>query len=144
MPTIQQKAQTMLWQLNNNLILQLDGVPVHFAHTILGCLNVNFRGRWIGREVPIAWPPRSPDLMPLGFFLWSYMKNKAYSQRVNTLDGLKGWITTSTAYVTKDTLQCAWQGVNYRWDVGFEVLTAVLMKSYILWDIPPCSPLKVN
>jgi dolichol kinase len=28
--------------------------------------------------------------------------------------------------------------------VGFEVLTAVVMKSAIFWDITPCSPLKVN
>jgi hypothetical protein len=28
--------------------------------------------------------------------------------------------------------------------VGFEVLTAVVRKSIIFWDITPCSPLKVN
>jgi hypothetical protein len=28
--------------------------------------------------------------------------------------------------------------------VGFEVVLAVVMKSYILWDITPYSPLKVN
>jgi hypothetical protein len=28
--------------------------------------------------------------------------------------------------------------------VGFRVLTAVVMKSSIFWDITPCSPLKVN
>jgi hypothetical protein len=28
--------------------------------------------------------------------------------------------------------------------VGFEVLTAVVMKSTVFWDITPCSPLKVN
>jgi hypothetical protein len=28
--------------------------------------------------------------------------------------------------------------------VGFEVLTAVVMKSNIFWDITPCSPLQVN
>jgi hypothetical protein len=28
--------------------------------------------------------------------------------------------------------------------VGFEVLTPVVMKSTIFWDITPCSPLKVN
>jgi hypothetical protein len=28
--------------------------------------------------------------------------------------------------------------------MGFEVLTAVVMGSYIFWDITPCSPLKVN
>jgi hypothetical protein len=28
--------------------------------------------------------------------------------------------------------------------VGTEVLTAVVMKSTIFWDITPCSPLSVN
>jgi hypothetical protein len=27
---------------------------------------------------------------------------------------------------------------------GFEVLTAVVMKSTVFWDIMPCSPLRVN
>jgi hypothetical protein len=27
---------------------------------------------------------------------------------------------------------------------GFEILTAVVMKSTIFWDITPCSPLKVS
>jgi hypothetical protein len=27
---------------------------------------------------------------------------------------------------------------------GFEVLTAVVIKSFIFWDITPCSPLKVS
>jgi hypothetical protein len=34
--------------------------------------------------------------------------------------------------------------VPYRNYVAFEVLTAVVMKSSIFWDITPCSPLKVN
>jgi hypothetical protein len=34
---------------------------------------------------------------------------------------------------------------NFRWEsVGFEVLTAVVKKSIIFWDITPCNPLKVN
>jgi hypothetical protein len=28
--------------------------------------------------------------------------------------------------------------------VGFEVLTEVVMKSSIIWDITPCNPLEVN
>jgi hypothetical protein len=28
--------------------------------------------------------------------------------------------------------------------IGFEVLTAMAMKSSLLWDVTPCSPLKVN
>jgi hypothetical protein len=52
---------------NNNLILQLDDAPVHFAHIVHDCLNVNFPGQWIGRGGLIVWPPRSPDLTPLDF-----------------------------------------------------------------------------
>jgi hypothetical protein len=29
-------------------------------------------------------------------------------------------------------------------NVGFEVLTAVVMKSTVFWDITPCSTLKAN
>jgi hypothetical protein len=28
--------------------------------------------------------------------------------------------------------------------IGFEVITGVTMKSSVLWDIAPCSPVKVN
>jgi hypothetical protein len=28
--------------------------------------------------------------------------------------------------------------------VGFEVLTAVVMKSSMFWDITPCNPLEIN
>jgi hypothetical protein len=28
--------------------------------------------------------------------------------------------------------------------VGFEILTAMAMKSFVFWDTTPCSPLKVN
>jgi hypothetical protein len=33
---------------------------------------------------------------------------------------------------------------NHKINVGFEVLTAVLIKSSVFWDITPCSPLKVK
>jgi hypothetical protein len=34
--------------------------------------------------------------------------------------------------------------INTFKDVGFEVLTDVVMKSSIFWDITPCGSLKVN
>jgi hypothetical protein len=33
---------------------------------------------------------------------------------------------------------------TFNFSSGFEVLTAVVMKYTIFWDITPCSPLKVN
>jgi hypothetical protein len=37
-----------------------------------------------------------------------------------------------------------WGKLYSMWDVGFEVLTAMVMKSNIVWDITSCSPLKFN
>jgi hypothetical protein len=55
--------------------------------------------------------------VPLDFFLWGYVMEQTYRQRVNMLHELKAWITAATANVTKDMLQLVWQEVDYRWDV---------------------------
>jgi hypothetical protein len=68
-----------LWQLKNNLIFQLDGAHVCFAHIVHD--RFNFPGWFMGRGGPIVWGPCSPDLTPLDIFLWGYMKDQAYSQR---------------------------------------------------------------
>jgi hypothetical protein len=50
-----------------------DGAPPHYLEEVGEYLNIRFPGRWIGRAAPIAWPPRSPDLTPLPFFLWGFV-----------------------------------------------------------------------
>ena len=35
--------------------------------------------RWISREGPVPWPPRSPDLNPLYFCAWGYAKGLVYN-----------------------------------------------------------------
>lgn len=52
-----------------NMWLQLDGAPPHFARAVREYLNANHEP-WIGRGGIIAWPARSPDLTPLDYFLW--------------------------------------------------------------------------
>jgi hypothetical protein len=37
----------------------------------------------------IAWPPRSPDLSACNFFLWGYLRQKAYVNRPNIIQDLK-------------------------------------------------------
>lgn len=39
--------------------------PVHF-----GALDGRFCRQWIGREGPINWLPRSPELTPMNFVFW--------------------------------------------------------------------------
>ena len=43
------------------------------------------------------WPPRSPDLSPLDFCLWGYLKSKVYSPCPATLNQLQANITREVA-----------------------------------------------
>ena len=50
-------------------------------------------GKWIGRRGAIEWSARSPDLTPLDFFLWVYLKHKVYVEKITSIQHLKEVIT---------------------------------------------------
>ncbi len=60
-------------------------------------LDENFSNRWIGRGRPrdsnISWPPRSPDLTPMDFFVWGFVKEKVDIKNHENLTDLKESIT---------------------------------------------------
>ncbi|XP_050307733.1 uncharacterized protein LOC126744391 isoform X2 [Anthonomus grandis grandis] len=62
----------------DRLMFQEDGAPPHYTLFVREYLDRTFPGRWIGRRGAIEWPPRSPDLSPLDFFLWGHLKSKVY------------------------------------------------------------------
>lgn len=68
---------------------QHDGAPAHFSIVVREHLHGTFGRRWVGRGGPVSWPARSPDLNPLDFFLWGYLKALVYSTPVNDLDELQ-------------------------------------------------------
>jgi hypothetical protein len=74
-------------------------------------------GREMGRSGPIAWPPMSPDLTPLDFFLWGYVKNIVYHVKINDLQHLKARIRDVVATVTPNMLNEKWNDVEYRPDI---------------------------
>ena len=50
------------------IIFQRAGAPPHFAIDVRKYLVYQFPHRWIGRDSPIRWTPRTLDLTPLNFF----------------------------------------------------------------------------
>jgi hypothetical protein len=68
------------------LIYQQDGAPPHNSGTVRTFLDEHFPNQWVATYGPIAWPPRSPDLTPLDFFLWGYLKDKLYEDRYASVD----------------------------------------------------------
>ena len=51
---------------------QQDWAPPHYHCDVTSFLNERFPNGWIGRRGFVEYPPRSPDLTPLDFFLWGY------------------------------------------------------------------------
>lgn len=68
---------------------QHDGAPPHISQNVVRWLNHHFGQRWIGRNGPVHWPARSPDLNPLDFFLWGAVKRLVYSEQINTPEQLQ-------------------------------------------------------
>lgn len=85
--------------------LQHDGAPAHSSATVRQWLDDNFRGRWIGRQGPVLWPARSPDLTPLDFFLWGHVKEVVYSTAPTTPDDMKTRIRNCFRAITPDMLR---------------------------------------
>lgn len=76
------------------IYFQQDGCPAHGTLIVREFLNLQFPGRWIGRYGPIHWPARSPDLTPMDFFLWGYLKQKVFREPMeNNVNDLKMRIT---------------------------------------------------
>jgi hypothetical protein len=75
-------------------------------------LDVTFPKRWIGRDGPTPWPPRSPDITPLDFF-----KDKVYSTPVPDTDTLKARMRGCFSAVTEEMLEKTWTEKEYRLDV---------------------------
>ncbi|CAK9803098.1 hypothetical protein ANTQUA_LOCUS3581 [Anthophora quadrimaculata] len=84
--------------------MQQDGSPAHYSLIARNALNQQFPNRWIGRDGPIQFPARSPDLTPLDFFLWGYLKDKVYVKVSTTVSDMKQYIIDECGKISADTL----------------------------------------
>ena len=89
-------------------IFQKDGEPPHRGLPVRQFLNKTFLDRWIGRDRPISWPPRSPDITPLDFFLWGYVKDIMYRTKVRDITDLKQRISYAIATIDEAMFQQTW------------------------------------
>jgi hypothetical protein len=64
------------------------GAPAYFSRAVRDVLSNTYHDRWIGRGGPTAWPPHSPDLNPLDFYLWRHLKSLVYAAPVDNEETL--------------------------------------------------------
>lgn len=86
-----------------NIWFQQDGAPPHTSRLALSWLEEHFGGRVISQKTEIPWPAHSPDLTPLDFYLWGFMKTQVYAMNPESLPDLKKAIRKVARAITPQT-----------------------------------------
>ena len=102
LPKLREKPDVM-----EQLIFQQDGAPPHIYRPVKSLLRENFGNRIISRHFPEQWPPRSPDLNPLDFWLWGYLKSRVFQHAPQSIDELKVAIRAEISLLRHDDLKKA-------------------------------------
>lgn len=108
-PLITQSLESQVDEEDNplldeqNLHFQLDGAPPHYALHVRQWLDQRYPDKWIGRRGALEWPARSPDLTPLDFFLWGYLKTMVYKTPPQDIQDLRHRITDTCRQINNVT-----------------------------------------
>ncbi|GBN60242.1 hypothetical protein AVEN_159999-1 [Araneus ventricosus] len=103
--------------LQPNDIFQQDGASPHWGTDVRAFLDTTFPNRWLRLGGLIGWPPRSPELTPLDFFFWDYVK--VYSRDIRDFEDLRASIISTIATLTTEMLQrnATWLELDYMLDI---------------------------
>lgn len=94
--------------------LQQDGASPHTAAVTQAWLKMSLPGSWIGAGGPMDWPAKSPDLSPLDFFLWGFLKSSVYEDSPQTPEALKAAIQNEIGQISIETCKKVCQSVVRR------------------------------
>lgn len=98
--------QNVLLNARPGIWFQQDGAPAHRSRQVTAFLNDHFPNRWIGIGSTICvWPPRSPDLTPLDYFLWGFVKERVFLTEPTTIENMKDRIRNAFEEITPEVLQ---------------------------------------
>ena len=67
------------------------------------------------------WAPRSPDLTPMDFFVWGFIKAKVHQMKINGLEQFKNHIFAAAEQITPDMLTRVFRATEERWDMCFDL-----------------------
>ena len=90
---------------------QQDGAPPHTASVNLSRLKEAFPSRLISTGI---WPPRSPDLSPLDFYLWGTVKEKVFKRKPRNLEEIQQHISEIIQVITQEELASVFNNMKKR------------------------------
>lgn len=86
------------------IYFQQDGAPPHNVRQVDILLQEFFNDRYLSTNGPIRMPPRSPDITPMDFFFWGYVKSVVYNRRYDNLDDLQQGIVDAINNINPRTI----------------------------------------
>jgi len=91
-------------EITRRIFFQQDGASPYFARIVRRFLDERYPNRWIGREGLIAWPPRSPDLTSIDFYLWGYLKGVVFEEEPTTREDMENRIRRACEAIPRNVL----------------------------------------
>lgn len=82
----------------------------------MNLLREVFPHKLISRFGDIPWPPRSPDLTPMDFFLWGYLKERVYTNNPQNIADLKENIRREIGAIEPSLLQLVARNTKLRFE----------------------------
>ena len=95
-------SQRLFWVMQ-------DGARPHTTDINLNLLRDKFRGRVISRRSEHSWPPYSPDLNPLDFFVWGYLEDQVKRIKPATVEELRAAVEDVASTVPEEMIRDAAQ-----------------------------------
>ena len=95
--------------------IRINRMTTRFRWKFRICTKTNDLTLYRYRYRYIPWPPRSPDLSPLDFFLWRYIQNTVCAEKIRNIQHLQERITSAIQTVTRDMIQKSGRRQNFVW-----------------------------
>ena len=83
---------------------QQDGATAHTSLKAREWLTNQFGNKIISHHMEFPWPARFPDLFPLDYFQWGYVKENFFKRQPAA--------TISTKYLTNNIINFLFHGIS--------------------------------
>ena len=98
---------------------QHDNATPHTANATLDYLESKFQKEKIISKS--LWPPRSPDITPLDFFVFGFLKSKVFQNGPTTINELKENIRQEVRNIPASVLKNTFSSLERRVDICYRV-----------------------
>jgi hypothetical protein len=99
---LSEMLEKILLSIRRNMWFQDNRAAAHIAHQVWQHHTTNYNNYWTGQGQPMAWPPKSPDLIPMDFFIWGHIKNLIYMSRVDCEEALIAHIVEAARTIRQE------------------------------------------